>query len=935
MAETARPLENKPRIWLYLVLGAGLIACLAWLVVAFYQSQISLQKQLIKDFRKEMAIRSGALGYFFHERLNDLQNMAESQGISSYFTNKALGMTMEYGLKASLVQVERELNKWAEEKKIEGEPIYQSLFLIDLEGRPLGKSGRSAPTIQDELGDFLQAGRGLVSPEITVTEGESGKMVVGLAPVVFKSRPVGMVMAVVDACTMFRQITGNIDHRVQGVTHLVSELQGRLIHLCCNSHNDNPGLPGRPSSEPERLPSKSALDRNARRLDLVLSIKGTPLNLLIDAPLDHIYGSMPTQWILVFLAGLIFVLLAGLAFLLRTELRASALRKRFAEEEKTKRVQLEKMTAKLDHEIRERTQAQVSSLRKNELLEGVREVLTDALDSTSIAQVAMSSLMVAQKMTRSRFGFLGTCDQEKRFQVLAMSHPGWGGSGIDGSKAIEVLDGAALEGLMAEAYSTGQSQIANDINDDPVFGIDSETGLNVSSVLVVPLKRDDRSFGILVLTEKEGGFSGYDIEAVEDLSTSLVAAFRQKETEESLRISEEQNRTLVESITEGLLVVDKNLKLTFVNDSLIDLLGYEREEAESRELMDFFDDDNKLILRQQWERRKMGEQEPYEIVFTSKNGSKIHTMIYPKAFINDTGEFMGAIALVVDLSQRKSKEAQVLQAQKLEAIGQLAAGIAHEINTPTNFVANNVRFFKDNLENIISLLESYHELKIRVEEGGPTAETVDKIADIMESADLEFVLEELPVALDETLEGLDHIADIVRSMKEFAHPGSDDKIPYNINEGLKNTATVSKNEWKYVSNLEFDLEDDLPFVLCVPSQINQVFLNIIVNAAHAIAETAPADSASLGRITISTRNLGDKVEIRIADTGPGIPEVIRERIFEPFFTTKSPGKGTGQGLAIAHSIIVDNHGGSIAVESDPGHGSVFIITLPTEPNEGD
>ena len=227
MAETARPIGNKPKIWLYLVLGAGLIACLAWLVVAFYQSQISLQKQLVKDFNKEMAIRSGALGYFFQERLNDLHNLSESRSVSSYYTNKALGMTMEYGLKASLVQVERELNKWTDEKKIEGKPIYRSLFLLDLEGKPLAQSGQSAPAIQEELDDFLQAGRGLVSPELTVTEGQTGKLVIGLAPVVFKSRPVGMVMAVVDACTMFRQITGNIDHRVKGVTHLVGELEGR------------------------------------------------------------------------------------------------------------------------------------------------------------------------------------------------------------------------------------------------------------------------------------------------------------------------------------------------------------------------------------------------------------------------------------------------------------------------------------------------------------------------------------------------------------------------------------------------------------------------------------------------------------------------------------------------------------------------------------
>ena len=922
MTETARPIENKPRIWLYFALGAGLTACLVWLVIAFYNSQLSLQDQLVKDYRKEMSTRAGSLEYFFQERLNDLQTLGDSQYIHSYFANKALGMTMEYGLKASLIQVERELEKKIEEKTIEGNPFFQSLFLLDLTGEPLVKSGKDNLTIQRELHYFLQSGRGLTHPEITVTESTSGRKVMGLAPVMFKGKPVGMILAVIDACTMFDKITGQISKSQQVVVHLVGESREKLLYLCCNEKT-------------EQSNHKSPMEQGTDKMNLALPIKGTPLMMLVDVPLAQIYGSLQAKWILFFLAGLISTLLGGLAFLLRTELRASAMRRRFAEEEKAKRLQLEKMTEKLDHEIRERTQAQITSQRKNELLEGVREVLTDALDSTTIAQVAMSSLMVVQKMINSSFGFLGTCDKEGRFQVLAMSHPGWGGSGIDGSRAIELLDGAELEGLMAQSYSTGQSLIANDIKDDPVFGLNSGKGLNVSSVLAVPLKQDDCPFGILILTEKDNGFSQYDIEVVEDLSTSLMAALRQKETEESLRISGEQNRTLVESITEGLVIVDKNIRITFINDNLLNLLGYNHTEVEFHSVLDFMDEENKLIIQQQWQRRQAGEQEPYEIAFKAKDGSRVHTMIYPKPFIDEEGQFVGALSLVVDLSRRKAKEAQVLQAQKLEAIGQLAAGIAHEINTPTNFVANNVRFFKDNLENIISLLESYDDLKTRLEKGEPTAGILEKIGDLVESADLEFVLDELPVALEETLEGLDHIADIVRSMKEFAHPGSDDKVSYNINEGLKNTATVSKNEWKYVSKLDFDLENDLPFVLCVPSQINQVFLNIIVNAAHAIAENAPADSEALGQIMISTRNLRNQVEIRIADTGPGIPEEIRERIFEPFFTTKPPGKGTGQGLAIAHSIIVENHGGSISVESEPGHGSIFIITLPIETDEGD
>ena len=345
---------------------------------------------------------------------------------------------------------------------------------------------------------------------------------------------------------------------------------------------------------------------------------------------------------------------------------------------------------------------------------------------------------------------------------------------------------------MAEAFETGRSLTANDLGDDPLLGGEPGKGIGISSFLVVPLKREGNPFGIMSLANKEGGFDGKDIEIVEDLSTSLAAALNQKQMEESLRISEEQNRTLVDSITEGLVIVDEDIRLTYVNDSLLKLLGYRREDVENKVLFNFLNEENKKILQDQWRRRKKGEAEPYEIAFQHADGSNVFTMVYPKPFLDKQGKFIGALALVTDLSQRKIKEAHLLQAQKLEAIGQLAAGIAHEINTPTNFVANNVRFFKDSLNGIISLLHSYSNLKDLIKGGGATGETLARIEKTMEAANLDFVLEEIPVALEETLEGLDHIADIVRSMKEFAHPGLDDKIFYNVNDGLKNTATVSQ-----------------------------------------------------------------------------------------------------------------------------------------------
>jgi signal transduction histidine kinase len=167
-------------------------------------------------------------------------------------------------------------------------------------------------------------------------------------------------------------------------------------------------------------------------------------------------------------------------------------------------------------------------------------------------------------------------------------------------------------------------------------------------------------------------------------------------------------------------------------------------------------------------------------------------------------------------------------------------------------------------------------------------------------------------------------------MKDFSHPGTKEKIPLDLNHAIESTITVARSEWKYVANLETEFDRSLPLISCEPGGFNQVILNLIVNAAHAIADVVGKESSERGKIKVQTRNCGDWVEIRIQDTGSGIPEEVRSRIFDPFFTTKEIGKGTGQGLAIARSVIVDKHDGSIHFETEEGKGTTFIIRLPCD-----
>ena len=200
----------------------------------------------------------------------------------------------------------------------------------------------------------------------------------------------------------------------------------------------------------------------------------------------------------------------------------------------------------------------------------------------------------------------------------------------------------------------------------------------------------------------------------------------------------------------------------------------------------------------------------------------------------------------------------------------------------------------------------------------------------LDQADAAYLLEEIPRAIDQTLEGVGRVAALVNAMKEFSHPDTKEKSLLDLNRAIAGTLTVARNEWKYVAELETDFDPSLPPVSCHPGEFNQVILNLIVNAAHAIGDVARQGGRKMGTIRVQTRKCADWAEIRIEDTGTGIPEKVRSRIFDPFFTTKEIGKGTGQGLAIARSVIVDKHGGSLHFETEEGRGTTFIVRLPYE-----
>ena len=301
-------------------------------------------------------------------------------------------------------------------------------------------------------------------------------------------------------------------------------------------------------------------------------------------------------------------------------------------------------------------------------------------------------------------------------------------------------------------------------------------------------------------------------------------------------------------------------------------------------------------------------------------------------FKGENERISGLTIIGADITERIKFEAQLHQSQKMEAIGQLAAGIAHEINTPTQFVGDNTRFLQEAFSDLVAACNLYKDALHAAQTGTLTAERTQEVEAQLEELDIAYLEEEVPLAIEQTLKGVDRITHIVQAMKIFAHPGGAEKEPVDINKEIEKTITITHNEWKYVADLKTDFDAALPTVPCHRAEFNQVILNLIVNAAHAIADANAENLSAKGTITISTRQSENWVEVRINDTGAGIPEHIRHRIFDLFFTTKEPGRGTGQGLAIAHSVIVDKHDGSIDIETEENKGTTFVIRLPIHTN---
>jgi PAS domain S-box-containing protein len=420
--------------------------------------------------------------------------------------------------------------------------------------------------------------------------------------------------------------------------------------------------------------------------------------------------------------------------------------------------------------------------------------------------------------------------------------------------------------------------------------------------------------------------------------STQVASRELEELNAKLSLERDKYTGVFRAAPVGLAVIDIEGRILHVNSAHESVFGFSSQECVGKPFWDLGAPEEATLAQGLFADliSRTASTGRRRVRVNAKDGHVVLADIGLMAIRDDEGKTEFVVASVADVTAQDQLEIELRHSQKLESVGRLAAGIAHEINTPIQFVGDNVNFLSGAFEQLITLCDRYRAACAKAAGAPLSAEDLAGLKQDEEAADLEYIRTNVVTSIASTLDGVDRVARIVQSMKAFAHPDRGERATADLNAALRDTLTVATNELKYVAKVETDF-GKIPPIPCFVSDLNQVFLNLLVNAAHAIGDVV-GKSGERGVIRVRTYLEGSIVVIAISDTGTGIPEAVRGKIFDPFFTTKEVGKGTGQGLALARAVVVDQHGGSLTFETEMGKGTTFFVRIPFDftevPDEG-
>jgi PAS domain S-box-containing protein len=417
-----------------------------------------------------------------------------------------------------------------------------------------------------------------------------------------------------------------------------------------------------------------------------------------------------------------------------------------------------------------------------------------------------------------------------------------------------------------------------------------------------------------------------------DVAVALETAHRRSDSMgERLADEEALLAAIVDGLPQGMAWSDGTGRIESGNKALVDLLGASSiDEVAGRTWPDLLPADGIGELVHAWSAEVISEAEPIlsrELSFSTAGSERL---VLVSVVPLDSAAAAGRVLTVwADITDQRSIENRLVESSRLESVGQLAAGVAHEINTPMQYIGGNGAFLEQAFNRATALVDEVVEAAVA---SGVERAELDRL---VAGSRIELLKKRTPRAADQIADGIDAVSRIVRALKTFAHPGGHEFEPTNLAQTVTSTVAVVHQEWKNVAEIDVVVPDELPPIRAVPGLLNQVFLNLIVNAAHAIDERRTREGHyDKGHISITAEPHGGQVEIRVSDDGCGIPDEIRDRVYDQFFTTKEIGKGTGQGLSVCRNVVT-RHGGTIQFVSSPG-GTTFSINLPLwEPERHD